>query len=183
MSRLFGEVRQLGIVVRDIEAAMRHWSGRLGVGPFFYFEKISAREFNYRDAPSPIQVSLALANSGRLQIELIQQHNDAPSMYRDFLAAGREGLQHVGTLTEQMDADMERLRRAGYQIAQSGSVGRGRFAYYETEAHPGTVVELIEMIEPTRVLFKSIEDAARGWDGSDPIRRIRLGDVLPGSGR
>ena len=25
MSRLFGEMRQVGIVVRDIEAAMRHW--------------------------------------------------------------------------------------------------------------------------------------------------------------
>ena len=25
MSRLFGELRQIGIVVRDIEAAMQHW--------------------------------------------------------------------------------------------------------------------------------------------------------------
>ena len=25
MSRLFGDMRQVGIVVRDIEAAMRHW--------------------------------------------------------------------------------------------------------------------------------------------------------------
>jgi len=31
---------------------------------------------------------IALANSGSLLIELIQQRNDAPSMYRNFLAAG-----------------------------------------------------------------------------------------------
>ena len=34
MSRLFGEFRQVGIVVRDIEAAMKHWTEVLGVGPF-----------------------------------------------------------------------------------------------------------------------------------------------------
>ena len=32
MSQRFGPVRQVGYVVRDIEAAMRHWVA-LGVGP------------------------------------------------------------------------------------------------------------------------------------------------------
>ena len=32
MSRIFGEVRQNGYVVRDIEAALHHWTERLGVG-------------------------------------------------------------------------------------------------------------------------------------------------------
>lgn len=32
MSRLFGNMRQVGIVVRDIEAAMRHWVEVCGVG-------------------------------------------------------------------------------------------------------------------------------------------------------
>lgn len=27
MSRLSGEIRQIGIVVRDIDAAMKHWGG------------------------------------------------------------------------------------------------------------------------------------------------------------
>jgi Glyoxalase/Bleomycin resistance protein/Dioxygenase superfamily len=33
MSRLFGPMRQVGIVVRDIEKAMRHWVEACGVGP------------------------------------------------------------------------------------------------------------------------------------------------------
>ena len=36
MSRLFGPMRQVGIVVRDIEKAMRHWVEVCGVGPWFY---------------------------------------------------------------------------------------------------------------------------------------------------
>ena len=95
MSRLFGEIRQNGYVVRDIESALRHWTETLGIGPFFYFERVPIDDFRYRGSPSPLEASIALANSGSLQIELIQQRNDAPSMYRDFLAAGQEGLQHI----------------------------------------------------------------------------------------
>src|SRR6516164_9759011 len=40
MSRLFGPMRQVGIVVRDIEKAMRHWVEVCGVGPWFYAEQL-----------------------------------------------------------------------------------------------------------------------------------------------
>ena len=100
MSRHFGKITQNGYVVRDIEAAMRHWSEVLGVGPWFYLEHTPIEEFEYRGAPSDCDVAIALANSGPLQIELIQQHNDAPSLYRDFLAAGNEGLQHIAYLMQ-----------------------------------------------------------------------------------
>jgi hypothetical protein len=176
MSRIFGAIRQNGMVVRDIEGAMRHWSGTLGVGPFFYLPRLVVQGFLYRGAPSAIEVSIALANSGALQIELIEQHNDAPSMYRDFLAAGHEGLHHVGVFTETLDAHLERARAAGCAVAQSGSAGPGnRFAYLEPEAHPGSIVELIETGGTTGALFKGIEEAARTWDGSDPIRRLEVG--------
>ena len=33
MSRFFGQIRQAGYVVRDIEASMAYWSETLGVGP------------------------------------------------------------------------------------------------------------------------------------------------------
>ena len=82
MSRFFGQVRQNGYVVNDVEAAMRYWSETLGVGPFFYAPRVPVKNFHYRGAPQPIEVSVALANSGPLQIELVQQRNDVPSMYK-----------------------------------------------------------------------------------------------------
>ena len=45
MSRLFGPMRQVGIVVRDIEKAMRHWVEVCGVGPWFYAEQLPMDEF------------------------------------------------------------------------------------------------------------------------------------------
>ena len=83
MSRIFGQIRQNGYVVRDIEAAMRHWVEVLGVGPWFYAEQAPIRDFVYRGEPSDVAVSIALANSGTLQVELIQQRNAAPSLFKD----------------------------------------------------------------------------------------------------
>jgi hypothetical protein len=179
MSRIFGEVRQNGYVVRDVEKAMRHWTEVLGVGPFFYFERVPVEDFRYRGRPSPIDVSIALSNSGSLQIELIQQRNDAPSMYRDFLEAGHEGLQHVAYWTGSMDADLARLAEAGYEVGQSGCIGEGgRFVYLETESHPGSVVEVSEISGAKGRFFEHIARVARKWDGSEPIRRLggRRGD-------
>ena len=173
MSRIFGSVRQNGYVVRDIRAAMRHWTEKLGVGPFFYVKFAPIENFHYMGKASGCRCAIALANSGDLQIELIEQLNDAPSMYRDFLAAGREGLQHVAYWTEKMDEDLARLASLGYQVGQSGTVGEnGRFVYYTTEAHPGTVVELSEISGRKGELFRAIREAAARWDGSNPIIEI-----------
>ena len=173
MSRLFGAIRQNGYVVRDIEAALRHWTEVLEVGPFYYFERVPIEDFRYRGEPSPLEVSIALANSGDLQIELIQQRNGAPSMYRDFLEAGCEGLQHVAYWTEHMDRDLSRAAEAGWVVGQSGRIGGpdGRFVYYETRGHPGSVVELSEVSGAKGAFFARLRDRARTWDGADPIVR------------
>lgn len=171
MSRIFGAITQNGYVVRDIDGAMRHWIEVLGVGPWFYVEHAPIEDFQYKGQPSPVDVSIALANSGSLQIELIQQRNDAPSMYRDFLEAGHEGLQHLAYWTRQFEADLARVLRAGYAVGQSGRVGNpGRFVYLLTEAHPGTVVELSDISGPKGRMFERIAAAARDWDASNPIR-------------
>jgi hypothetical protein len=171
MSRIFGEIIQNGYVVRDIQAAMRHWIEVLGVGPWFYIERVPCTDFQYKGQPSPVDASIALANSGALQVELIQQRNEAPSLYRDFLKAGHEGLQHIGYGTHNFEADLHRILQAGYTIGHAGTVaGRGPFVYLLTEGHPGTVVELLDMAGERARIFARIAEAARHWDGTDPIR-------------
>jgi hypothetical protein len=171
VSRFFGEIRQAGYVVDDLEAAMRHWSEVIGVGPFFYNERVPIRNYTYRGERHEPHNSVALANSGGLQIELIQTRNDVPSMYRDFKQAGRRGLQHFAYWTETYDADLERLVAQGFEPVMSGEVGdRGRFVYFDTETHPGTVIELSEVLGPKGTMFRLIREASENWDGSDPVR-------------
>jgi hypothetical protein len=60
----------------------------------------------YRGKPCEVDMSVALANSGAMQIELIWQKNAAPSIYKDFLDAGRTGLQHVGFFVDDIEATL-----------------------------------------------------------------------------
>lgn len=176
MSRLFGTVRQMGYVVRDIEAAMKHWTEVLQVGPFFYVDRVKMIDFRYRGKPSDLWCSVGLAQCGPVQIELIEQRNDAASMYLDFLAAGREGLQHIAFWADQDEFDSVLLRaeRAGFDVAMSGASvdASGRFVYFAQEQHPGTVIELSCVTAGKKQVFEMVADAARNWDGTQPIRRL-----------
>lgn len=175
MSRFFGNVRQNGYVVRDIDAALKHWTEVLGVGPFYYIDSVPVDHFTYRGVPSDVELSIALGNSGDLQIELIQQRNDAPSMYKEFLDAGHEGLQHMAYWTQTYQEDYDRLTGQGYKVGQEGQIGgeQGRFVYFDTEAHGGTVIELSDISGAKGSFFEHIRKAADGWDGGKPIRRAR----------
>ena len=63
MSRFFGQIRQAGYVVPDIEAAMDYWSRVLGVGPFFYNPKVPIKNYRYKGEAYEPHNSVALANS------------------------------------------------------------------------------------------------------------------------
>ena len=111
MSMLFGKVCQNGYVVRDIEQAMKFWTEVMRVGPFFYIPKVKTDWFRYRGIDSAVEMSIALANSGDLQIELIQQRNDAPSMYLDHLEAHGEGMQHMSYWIDRLSGALRPRRR------------------------------------------------------------------------
>ncbi len=174
MSRIFGKVCQNGYVVRDIQAAMDHWINVLGVGPWFYIPQVKTDWFRYRGADSDVEMSIALANSGDLQIELIQQRNEAPSMYKEFLDAGHEGLQHMSYWTDDYQRLYDKALGLGYTVGHEGQIGgeQGRFAYFDTQTHPGTVIEISDTSGNKGRMFGHIRKAAQSWEGSDPIRLV-----------
>ncbi|MCV7178646.1 VOC family protein [Mycolicibacterium sphagni] len=171
MSRNFGNIAQIGYVVRDIDAAMDDWV-KHGVGPWFYVDRVQTDYFRYRGVESDMQMSVALANSGDVQLELIQPRNDAPSMYKDFLESGREGMQHIAYWSSDYQSLLDRALRDGYTIGQEGSIGgeKGRFAYLDTETTQGTVIEISDISGPKGQFFQYIREVAATWDGTDPIR-------------
>ena len=95
MSHRFGSIRQVAYLVNDIGRATRHWVDVMGVGPFFVLEHMTSNHSTFRGKPTTPELSIAFSQSGPVQIELIQQHNDAPSQFREFIDAGREGQHHV----------------------------------------------------------------------------------------
>ena len=75
-------VRQVAYVVKDMEKALKYWTEYLKAGPFFMLEHAPLENQKYRGAASNADISIALGNSGALQIELIYCENDAPSVYK-----------------------------------------------------------------------------------------------------
>jgi catechol 2,3-dioxygenase-like lactoylglutathione lyase family enzyme len=177
MSMYFGPVRQVGHVVRDSHAAMEYWTRTLGIGPFFVVPKVEFVDYHYRGhvAPSPV-CTLCFAQSGDVQIELIEQHNDAPSAYREFLSAGRSGVQHISPWfsdTAAYEAGREKALAQGLTLVHESRGGPARFCYFETGTPDAPLLELSEALLPgIRALPDMVAEAARGWNGEDPIRIV-----------
>ena len=169
----FGAVVQNAYVVRDLQAAVRFWSSTMGVGPFYMLEHVEFGPAFFRGDELKIDMTVAIAQWGDLQIELIVQHNDAPSIYSEFLARHGEGLQHLGVLTQDLNADLTRLKPFGIEPIQWGATAGGmRFAYLNTDEHAGAMVELIESGPAVQAFFEKIRRAGEQWDGSRPLRTL-----------
>lgn len=172
MNPRFGEIKQLGYIVRDVEKAMDYWINTMGVGPFYYVKRVVVDDFIHRGVPGKAPFAVAIANSGPLQVELIEPLDDAPSMWNEYLAAGNEGLQHVAYWTTEFDAVLEQMLAAGHNVGHRGTISGGRFVYFDTNSHGGTVIELSEQTGEKAAMFQAVRDAAVDWDGSDPIRVV-----------
>src|SRR2546427_3949005 len=133
MSVIFGPTCQVGYVVKDIERAMARWIG-LGVGPWFYMKDVAPTEYRYFGQSSrPPRLSMAVAHSGDVQLELIQQLDDARSLYLDTLGVNGECAQHVAYWTgDRFDEYCRRLMAQGFIEGHVGrmSLTRGPFAYF-----------------------------------------------------
>ncbi|MFD4507869.1 zinc-binding dehydrogenase [Streptomyces sp. NPDC058457] len=173
VANMFGSIAQIGYVVRDIHASMENFT-RAGIGPWFHLKGVRPGDFTYRGQPSDLVMDVAVANSGDIQIELITPVNDAPSMYRDFLAAGHEGVQHIAYWSENYQDLYDRALAAGFTVGQEGRIGGsdGRFAYLQTGHHPGTVIEISDTGGTKKFVFDLIRLAAANWDGTNPIQEI-----------
>jgi len=169
-----GPIRQNGYVVNDMESALHHWTTVLGVGPFYLIESVSLDWFRFRGVSSTPELSIALANSGPLQIELICPRDDTETMYREFLAEGGEGLQHVAVWSTNYQRDYDRMMHNGFVPGQEGQIGGpdGRFVYFDTDGHRGSVLELSDVSGAKGAFFEHIRSAAERWDGNRPVRTV-----------
>lgn len=165
---------QVAFIVEDLEAAAKAWIAATGIGPFFRIDHITLDEVTYRGAPAPgADFSVALAQSGGMQIELIQQHCDTPSAYRDTIAKGTGGFHHLCIYTADYDATRQRYIDQGFVSAIDAAFGAMRFCYIDTAAALGCMIEIVEEDALQTAAFRRIAEGAAGWDGvTDPIRPL-----------
>ena len=172
-----GPIMQLAFVPTDFPAAIDYWTREMGVGPFFLWEHIAVDELRYRADVVSLDFSVALAQWGDVQIELIRQDNAAPSIYRDW---NSNALHHIQLAVDDYDAAVATCEAAGFGVAMEGRGLLGakdlRFAYCDLGAYgPAGFVEFAYRppgASPALERMNRMKAAARDWDGSDPIRPL-----------
>jgi hypothetical protein len=163
-----GPIRQAGHVVPELQPAIDQWLAQ-GVGPWFLLKM--PLTMNCRGAEITPDLTIAFANSGELQVELIAQHDDSPTLYREFLDAGHEGLHHHAWWVEDIDAVISGAVAAGWREVCSGDGGgAARFTYLEHDDLPGVTAELMALTPAIEPFMDHIREAAVDWDGTEPVR-------------
>ena len=163
---------QFAYLVESIEQAAERWASVNGAGPFFVTGHHRADEFAYRSEPVEADVSYAFGYSGEIQIQLIEQHDDTPSIYRDMFPTGF-GHHHVARLIEEddFDAERDRLVAAGFELACELRANDIRACYLDTRSAIDAYTELHTITPRILTTFARWRDAHAEWDGTgSPLR-------------
>jgi hypothetical protein len=162
-----GEYRffQLGFVVDDIAAAARQWAEVHGVGPFLVSPVIEMNAI-VGGQPAPVSIQVGLAQAGPVQIELIQQHCDRPSIFRDWGSPFHQ----LATITSDVDGRVRHLQERGYELVGEVTTPELKVAYVDTTADFGFYTEIVSTHPAFLARWQGVADACATWDGSDPVR-------------
>ena len=135
-------VFQHAYVVSDLDASVRRWSELFGAGPFAIRSHHVAARFTYRATPAQADVSYAFGYLGDLMIQLIQQHDDTPSIYRDMYGPDDEGFHHVACLVHDFGAARQHFLDHGFALACELWTGGVDAAYFDTRPATGGFTEI-----------------------------------------
>jgi len=135
------KVDQFGYVYKDIEQQARILEMYFNM-PKFNFMPPFQGQVNYRGTETEIILKIGFSRAFKIQIELIQLI-EGECIYKEFLDQGKEGLQHISCSVENVEAQIDHLKKLGYEVVHSGIVfGDRMFAYFDTEKILGIVLEI-----------------------------------------
>lgn len=162
-------------IVPDLAAAVDRLLAS-GFGPAFHFHSVTV-DARYRGERNTVRLSAAFVCVGDTLMEVLEQENDAPSAYREFLAAHPDGgLHHVAYISETLEQGVEEARANGLELLPVeeflGADGAPFEVYYEPRGVRDPVFIQFALPSPLDDAFAEIRRIAAEWDGTEPKRDI-----------
>ena len=169
-----GTIIQVAYTVADIDAGMQLYGETLGIGPWFKVGPFVPQKGIYRGAVTDMQVSLAIAYMGTIMVELIAQHDDKPSVFREFVEArGGHGFHHWAIGARDFDATLAEHQNLGYEAAFTDISPRGvRIVHLDTKGELPGMLEIIEMTPGAEAQYTAMKEAADDWDGAFAVYKV-----------
>ena len=159
--------------VPDIDQGIAQFNALWGLGPFFVRRHIEVQNVTYRGTPAELDISAAYTQSGNLMIELVTQHNEAPSIFRDRFAAHETGFHHVALDFGDHDERVAQFAADGFEPITSFRTSEGRGAtYVDTEALLGHATEIYRVNDSLKQLYADVRSASENWDGKQLYREL-----------
>ena len=165
-----GRIVQVAYAVEDVRRAARRFADRLGAGPFFVRRHDLPRFVEHDGRPAAFDHSSAYGQWGAVQVELVEIHGAAPASLAAIVQRS-SGLHHVATFVASIDAEQDRLAAVGWPAVMTAETAGGlRYAFHDSRADLGHLLEVYEPSPGLLALYATVAEAARSWDGDDPVR-------------
>jgi methylmalonyl-CoA/ethylmalonyl-CoA epimerase len=151
---MFGNVVQIGAVVKDLERAIQVLSEVFGIGPFRVINWPPAGRTDiqkvYRGQAGSFTARMAFTELGPVELELIQPLT-GESIWADFLEEHGEGLHHIRFNVSEIEPVLEYLAGHGIEVTQMGSGLRPGTAWanFDTEGKVGFTIEIMKALPGT----------------------------------
>jgi catechol 2,3-dioxygenase-like lactoylglutathione lyase family enzyme len=143
-----GVVSHLATAIREAPEVSNFWAS-LGLPALAMAHATPRDDSTYRGKPLLLTFDVGWQRHTQFTYEWIIPPTDPPNIYADFLKRHGEGIQHIGMPVADLNAAIARYQKLGYSVWQSGAWGdigkphSGQYAYMDTDAKGGVVVELI----------------------------------------
>jgi hypothetical protein len=108
------KIIQVGIVVNDIDRAVRHYQDIFDAGPWdiYMYGPPEMKNGTYRGKPSDWSALIGFSWVGDRQLEIIQPL-EGPNIYQEFLEKKGDGLHHIKEWVDDCQKSIEEYRRKG----------------------------------------------------------------------
>jgi len=164
---MLGGPVQIAYAVADVEVAAQRWS-TAGIGPFFVREHIELSAVRVGGRPGSFDHSSAFAQWGPVMVELIHQHDPG-----DRAIVATSGVHHVAHFVDSFSAAHAELVESGYsEVLYAETSTAMPFAFFDDPLGRGHLIEIYERTAGLGRFYDMVRDAAVGWNGADPLRRL-----------
>jgi len=139
----FDNISQVAIVVRDLDKTVKYFWKELGVGPWkiWYMNPKTVNDMTLHGKPSKHSFRIAEAMVDDVSMELIE-HLEGETIYKEFLEKHGEGIHHLKYIAKDPEAILEKFKKEGIGILQSGRVGKCSYYYLDTQSKLGFILEV-----------------------------------------
>ncbi|MDE6923509.1 MAG: VOC family protein [Oscillospiraceae bacterium] len=153
----FKQLLQIGMIVRDVDKAVRYYEDVLGMGPwtvsFMRGDEPPMEDLTVDGKPMPCIVSkLAFLNAYGIELELIEPIADTP--FKQWLEEHGPGIHHIAAVTQTpYDELLRSYRRSTGKdiwIRGQGLQGLMDYSFLDLREETGLIVECYKNVHPDR---------------------------------